>query len=294
MLLSGESTAGKSRAAYEAMPRLLPDHLLIAPATRESVTTIVDAVLENRRCVVWLDDIERFLGTPGLTAPTVTRVLASGAILLGTIRTAELDRFRARRESELDTSQRDSWRTAREVLQLAVEIPVPRRWSTRELAGARAQTADRRIQSALTLTDKFGLAELLADGPELVRDWRDAWRPGGHPRGAALVTAAVDCRWAALHDPVPFDLLTQLAGHYLAARGGAALRPAPLDQALTWATEPARGASSLLLPTGQQDHYQAFDYLIDLPAGPVPLPVWMTLIEWCDPEQGSDSKRCPV
>lgn len=285
VLLSGESAAGKSRAAYEAIRRNLPRHLLVAPATRESVQTIIDVVLEHRRCVVWLDDIERFLGPQRLTTPTVTRMLASGAVLLGTIRTAEHDRFRARREVELDASERDSWRTAREVLQLAVEIAVPRRWSAHELSRARQYSGDRRIQSALTLTDTFGLAELLADGPELARDWRDAWRPGGHPRGAALVAAAVDCRRATIHDPIPIDVLARLTEHYLAAHGGAPLRPEPLDQALAWATTPARAASSLLMPTDQQDRYLAFDYLIDLPAEPVPLPVWTALIEWCAPEQ---------
>jgi hypothetical protein len=57
VLLSGEFTAGKSRVAYQAMRRLLPDHVVLAPAVRESVKTVVDVVLEQRRCVVWLDDV---------------------------------------------------------------------------------------------------------------------------------------------------------------------------------------------------------------------------------------------
>jgi tetratricopeptide (TPR) repeat protein len=143
---------------------------------------------------------------------------------------------------------------------------------------------DRRIQTALPMTTTFGLAELLANGPELARDWEAAWEPGNHPRGAALVAAAVDCRRAGLHEPVPADLLDRLAAHYLADRGGeAALRPEPLDAALRWATEPARGASSLLLPAAGT--YLAFDYLIDVPADVVPRPVWTDLVEWADPEQ---------
>jgi hypothetical protein len=39
VLLTGESTAGKSRA-YEAMRRLLPDHLLIAPVRNSSPTLL--------------------------------------------------------------------------------------------------------------------------------------------------------------------------------------------------------------------------------------------------------------
>src|SRR5205823_12234826 len=103
----GESTAGKSRAAYEAMRRRLPEHTVVAPADRESIASIVEVVLEHRRCVVWLDDIERFLGAPGLTVPAGSRMLAGGAGLLGTVRAAELDRFGARHESALDTASRD-------------------------------------------------------------------------------------------------------------------------------------------------------------------------------------------
>jgi hypothetical protein len=44
------------------------------------------------------------------------------------------------------------------------------------------------------MTDTFGLAELLADGPELARDWRNGWRPGGHPRGMRrLIHCAAAC-----------------------------------------------------------------------------------------------------
>jgi hypothetical protein len=286
VLLSGESTAGKTRVAYEAVRRVLPDHHLVAPVSRESVRTVVETVVDQRRCVVWLDDIERFFGAHGLTVPLLHRMLAADAVIVGTIRVAELDRFGARHEAGLGDGERDGWRTAREVLRLAVEIPLTRRWSTAELDRA-GHSTDRRVRLALDMTDTFGLAELLADGPELARDWRNAWRPGGQPHGAALVAAAVDCRRAGLSDPVPVDLLAALAGHYLDAKGGATLRPEPLDAALAWATTPARGASSLLLPSGE-DRVLAFDYLIDLVTEPVPVPVWLALADWCDPEQALD------
>lgn len=281
VLLSGESTAGKTRVAYEAARRVLPDHHLVAPASRDAVRTVVETVADQRRCLVWLDDVERFFGAHGLTVPMLDRMLAADAVVLGTIRVAELDRFGARHET--DSDDRDGWRAAREVLRRAVEIPLPRRWSAPELDRA-SRSTDERVRSALRMTDTFGLAELLADGPELARDWQNAWRPGGHPRGAALVAAAVDCRRAGLSDPVSVDLLAKLAEHYLDARGGATLRPEPLDDALSWARKPARGASSLLLPAGD-DRVLAFDYLIDLVTEPVPVPVWLGVIAGCSPEQ---------
>jgi hypothetical protein len=245
VLLSGESTAGKTRVAYEAMQRVLPDRRLVAPASRDAVRTVVDTVAEQRRCVVWLDDVEPFFGVHGLTVPLLDRMLAADTLVIGTIRAGELDRFGARHEA--DSDDRDGWRAAREVLRRAVEIPLPRRWSGPELDRA-SRSTDPRVRSALRMTDTFGLAELLADGPELARDWRNGWRPGGHPRGASLVAAAVDCRRAGLSDPVPVGLLAELAEHYLDARGGATLRPESLDDVESWARKPARGASSLLIP----------------------------------------------
>jgi hypothetical protein len=133
------------------------------------------------------------------------------------------------------------------------------------------------------MTDTFGLAELLADGPELARDWQNGWRPGSHPRGASLVAAAVDCRRAGLSDPVPVGLLAEMAEHYLDARGGATLRPEASADAESWVRKPARGASSLLIPA--DDRVLAFDYLIDFATEPVPVPVWLGVVAWCSPEQ---------
>ena len=290
VLLTGDSTAGKTRMAYEAIRALCPDHVLIAPASRESLATIVPVVLEEqRRCVVWLDDLERFLGSGGLTASAVGRILGNGdrrVLLLATLRNAEFDRYSAREEPRTTGIERDSWREARDVLDLGAVVELPRRWSAEELTRARDHTDDPRISTALGKTGQFGLAEVLAAGPSLARDWRNAWRPGAHPRGAALVAAAVDCRRAGVHDPQPLEVLAGLAEHHLAQQGGALLRPEPLADALTWATTRSHGTSSLLLPTDAEGHYLAFDYLIDLPGiDGVPQTIWDTLIDRATPQQ---------
>lgn len=58
---------------------------------------------------------------------------------------------------------------------------------------------------------------------------------------------------------------------------------------------PARAASSLLMPAGE-NRVLAFDYLIDLVADPVPVLVWLALVDWCTPEQalgvGYRGPRC--
>lgn len=285
-LITGDSAAGKSRAAYEAVRTCVPDYTMIAPADRKALDTVVSTVVERRRCVVWLDDLERFLGPDGLTVSAVRRMLGEGdrqVVLVATMRSGEHDRLSIRRASEDD---RDTWQAGRDVIDLAWEIPMQRRWSQKELVRAMAQNSDPRISRALSATARFGLAEILAAGPELARDWRNAWRVGGHPRGAAIVRAAVDCRRAGLHDPVPKPLLVELAERYLDDNDGRALRPEPSDEALEWAMAPVHGTSSLLIPSTTAGSVLAFDYLIDLPdQPPVPTTTWSRLIEWASPVQ---------
>ena len=300
VLLVGDSTAGKTRAAYEAVRALLPDHVLVAPAGRRSLAAIVPAVQEQRRCVVWLDDLERFLGSDGLTVNMVDRLRGAGerdALVLATMRSAEFDRYSAREETGIAGAERDSWRDARGVLELATVVELRRTWSSEELERARAYTDDSRIRAVLPKAGQLGVAELLAAGPELARDWRNAWRPGAHPRGAALVAAAVDCRRAGLHEPQPINLLTELAEQYLRDHGGPLLRPESPAEALEWATASSHGASSLLLPTDRPEHYLALDYLIDLAGlNSIPPAIWRSLIAHASPRQAFDigdaASRC--
>jgi hypothetical protein len=290
VVVIGDSTAGKSRAAYEAMRTLLPEHVLLHPAGRQSITTVETTVAEQRRCVVWLDDLERFLSAGGLTAASVRNMLVNRnghVLLLATMRTAEYNRFSARSERTVSDADRESWHTARDVLEIATIVRMRRQWSPAELDRANGFD-DPRIRKALPQTAQFGLAEVLAAGPELVEDWRNAWASGTHPRGAALVSAAVDCRRAGFHLPLSLDLLATLAEHHLASQGGALLRPEPLDEALAWAVTASHGASSLLIPTDQEGHYLAFDYLIDTPdLDPIPQVVWETLVQKVSPSQAA-------
>lgn len=282
VLVVGESTAGKSRSAYEAVRALYPDHYLIAPIDRKSLHACMPVILEHQRSVLWLDDLERFLGTEGLTVSFINRILGATkhrAIIVATLRTSEHDRYSLRAESELVGNERESWYAARDAIALATTVELRRLWSRSELQQAQMFADDERIHSALRLADRFGVAEILAAAPELVHDWSNAWRPGAHPRGAALVAAAVDCRRAGVHEPVAYELLSRLAEKYIELRGGALLRPESEEDALDWATSLSNGASSLLMPTSRSNQYIAFDYLIDLPSEfGVPDFVWHELL----------------
>jgi hypothetical protein len=260
VLIVGDATAGKTRLAYEVVREQLPDHWLVVP---ERVTELAEALAWARQagdCVVWLDDLERYLGPDGLTVQTISD-LSRHVVLLGTIRSQEHAQLSPRWERIADEPGRLRSRLGRDVVRLAHEIRLSRRWSEAETQRA-SMSADPRVAEAARYADEFGIAEYLGAGPQLLTEWRDAWSPGHHPRAAALVAAAVDVYRAGVRRGIGVGLLRQLHSHYLASRGGEALRPEPFDEALGWVTETLHATSSLLVPTGR-GRYRPFGYLID-------------------------------
>ncbi|NGN62567.1 tetratricopeptide repeat protein [Streptomyces sp. A7024] len=280
VLIVGESTAGKSRSAFEAMRAVLPSHRLAVPVDRSAVIPLVEYVSRlTEPAVLWLDDLECFLGLDGLSPQLLSELTARPEVIrVATIRSSQYQRFTARREPAGDEQERTAWRASRDVLQRAHICSLDRIWSPQELEAASSFAEDPRIARALRHTHAFGLAEMLAAGPELLEDWQAAWEAGTHPRAAALVAAAVDCRRIGLDEPASRELLEELHHHYLAARGGHALRPESLEEAWHWALQPVHGASSLLLPSGTGAHsarFIAFDYLVDQPhQATIPAETW--------------------
>ncbi len=251
LLLVGSSTAGKTRCAYEAMSAVLPDHLLIVPRhvadIPDAVTQVVRADKAGTRCVLWLNDMEQFLGLGGLSLQDIRVLRRSGAVVLGTMR------YRIRQSLP-----------SNELVRLAEEFEVPRLWSPGELQRAREHLRshpDQRLRLALEQADDFGVAETLATGPQLWRELRSASVVGGNPRGASIVWAAIDLALAGLVEPLPVELLKELHEGYLPGRNKQLIGPEPFDEALSWASRPRDAVTRLLIPEGEG--FRAFDYLLD-------------------------------
>lgn len=291
VLLIGESTAGKSRAAYEAMKALPGRCRLVEPIGRDGLPVAFEMGADQKECVLWLDDLERFVGYGGLTGPSVRNFLDTpgrARYIVATIRAQEHAKFSGGAALGRDEQPSEAVRHARDVLRLASEIRVSRSWSPSELSRAAQHRDDPRIASALQASNRFGLAEYLASGPQLLTDWRNGWAPGTHPRGAALVLAAVDARRAGIHRPLPLPVLEQLHEPYLRARGGDLLRPEALAAAMKWATTPLHATSSLLIPAVEET-FLAFDYLIDsIEKDPIPAEVLNNLIACATPAEAMD------
>jgi TPR repeat protein len=214
----------------------------------------------------------------------------SGVIILATMRATDYDRYAPIEVSgSAGEYDRNALLGGRELLNLAVNIRLKRMFSVSEQARVRNYMDDPRIAEAATHLDEYGLAEYMAAGPRLLERWRNAWDVGGHPAGAAIVAAAVDCRRAGIQAPLTEDLLQELHHYYLAEYGGDRLRPEPFNDALAWATERIHATSSLLIPTSDAygTGYLAFDYLVDVvqrdPEGaPIPFAVWGAMLDYAE------------
>lgn len=251
VLLIGDSTSGKTRCAYEAMTSVLPDHLLVVPPhindLPDAVTECVRAGRSGTPNVLWLNDLEQYLGPHSLTLNDLRALRRARTVVLATMRS----RIRVSLPSH-------------ELVRLAEEFEVRRLWSTPEIERAREQLRarpDKRLRLALEQAENFGVAETLATGPHLWQELRSASVVNGNPRGAALVWAAIDLTLAGLGDPHPVELLQALHERYLPGRNKQLIGPEPLDAALSWATSPRDAVTRLLIPEGEG--LRPFDYLLD-------------------------------
>ncbi|WP_338899715.1 tetratricopeptide repeat protein [Streptomyces sp. TG1A-60] len=275
VLVTGDSTSGKTRAAFEALRASLPDHRVVQPADHTELPGVARAVARSSEpCVVWLDDLERYLG-PGpdsLTPALLSHFAAGTTALLATMRLRQYETYTADHDRARGTAGANGG-AHKGVLAAARRVNLDRMWSGTELARARA-CADDRITHALAHHGPHGIAEYLAAGPALLDDWHTADRPGGHPRGAALVATAVDLSRTGLPGPYPRSLLLRLHEQRLAQAGGALLRPETADEAFAWAGALRFGVTSLLLPGDEPDTWMPFDYLVDRTEDPLPSEVW--------------------
>src|SRR5258708_26037104 len=94
VLVVGHSMSGKTRLAAEVVKRKFPDALLLNPESGKALQEMLDGGLDTAGVVVWLDDLERFLGVDGLTVGLLDRLITDGAIAVSTIRVQQRETYR--------------------------------------------------------------------------------------------------------------------------------------------------------------------------------------------------------
>jgi hypothetical protein len=280
VVVEGPSGAGKTRSAARSLHQVLAGRLLAAPdTTPELCAAAVTAQASTPGRVIWLDDVDRFLGPEGLTPSLLTRLADNAVVIVATLRT---DRALMFTESETATdsavmagSALPGAELAARVLERATTVHLDRRWTESEILCAQAIDDDR-LERAVRHAEEYGIAEYLSAGPRILAAYERAKEPGCRPRAAALIAAAVDLTRAGLVGPLPARLIVTVHQHYLDEWGGARLRPEHLDQALAWAATP-RGAASPLLQSADGSGYVPFDYLVEAvhdTGTPIPRIVW--------------------
>lgn len=257
VVLVGGSSVGKTRCAYEAVRHLLPTWWLLHPADTEQIHQL--AAAPPPRLVVWLDELQRYLGGPtGLRASTVRSLLAQGAVLVATLWPERHRLYNALPQS----GQSDPYAAEREVLSLADVVHIDSAFSPAERRRAHqaAKNGDARIALALE-SASYGLTQTIAAAPQLVHHWR-----GADPYQKAVLNAAIDATRLGVQSRLSTGFLREAAPGYCDARHRALAPPNWFEAALAYATEPVHGAIAALSPLaeamGRPVGYAVADYLL--------------------------------
>ena len=255
-LVTGASTAGKTRSLAQALGRILPERMLVAPPEDADLRPLPAWLKEQtarapQGWVVWLDDLDRHLSSSGLTPVLVAELGLAGAVVAATIRQERLESLRPSFTDHTPVPEGVGYTVLK-----TPPVTLARRWSRHERERARASNDERLVEAAAD--ERFGVAEQLAAGPHLQSVW-DQGPDGGHPRGYALVAAAVGLARAGVSSPLTYEQLYKVHTVYLP-------QPPPLpeeaDLAWQWATRPRSGQAGLLVPADHEGRqWRAFDYL---------------------------------
>ncbi|MET9001758.1 CDC27 family protein, partial [Amycolatopsis sp. NPDC004169] len=255
VLLTGDSSVGKTRALFEAIQHVVPDWWLLHPHDAEALRKF--AAHPTGRTVVWLDELQGYLDSAeGVPAGQARDLIAAGVVLVATCWPSEHNK----RVALPVDDQPDPYANDRRLLGLADVLHVPDALSTYERRRAEDLAGtDRRIRVALDTPDA-GFTQVMAAGPELIRHCNQA------PAYAkAIITAALDARRVGAHAPLTHDYLADAAPGYLNDREIATATPDWFEYALDYATRLLHGATAALTPVpasmGAIAGYQVADYL---------------------------------
>ncbi len=290
VLVVGDSAAGKTRSACEALGRdqVLRGWRMVVPLADCGLSRLVNADLGWRDTVLWLDDLDKYLGR-GLDLGTLRRVLDAGnVVVVATMRRSQLQA----RQSELADP---AWAFLTDDAQVT-RVDLDAALSDRELQAAYAEFSDRALLSALE--EGVGLGEWLVAGPELMKKLSSA-------AGLSRAFADTVIAWyrTGLQQPLAEEDARQLWSDTLPpSRRQRLLKRALADQVTLfqkssdWACKPviSRDLYEQALVTRSANGYIAHDFVVDRvvrdPQRPaIPDPIWHHALQVAanDPESGN-------
>lgn len=244
VLVLGESKAGKSRTTIECIKQVFPERVFVSPAKPESLRLMLAGGTNFANTVIWMENLDRYLGPDGINRALINRVTSfRDCCLVATMRSLAHAQFAPNGDSESP-----EWA----ILQSARAVRLPRLLTIAEREAAEVRTLPFKDK-----LDRVGLAEYISGAPDLLDRYRDAeesdvcrW---------AVVRAIIDLARCGFRDP-PFEVVVTVVPDYCLRRG-LNVDVADIERALNWALQPIYGASSLVVRVA--DGFRPFDYLLD-------------------------------
>jgi transcriptional regulator with XRE-family HTH domain len=260
IVMRGTSSTGKTRSLFEAVHEICPDWMVVRPRSAAAARRLPESRLFDRPCVVWLNELQGFLGPNGYgLSLDVLRDLYAAAtapvVLVGTLWPDKLrDASIARDERTSDTRDllagRTPWVRWHEV---------PRTLTTEsERAAARERAvADPRLARAVADHDGFGFAQTLAGAHELLEKYQNAPRPA-----QLLLDAAAEARRLGHSHALTAPLLRAVSLALWREDHGPTMPPNRwYDDAIAYAAAPVRSDDGVraLIPLDDPDNPEDAD-----------------------------------
>jgi hypothetical protein len=219
LVLSGESSTGKTRALYEALLAVAPDRPLHRPITAADLLFLLDTGQISSGSVLWLNEAQRFFyGADGeAAAEALHRRLGKcpGVVALATFWTNPY-------WTTLIKPDQTGHTQARELLThpvLTLRLTVPPHLTEDDLVAWADLSGDPRMDHALEAARGDGrVIQQLTGGPQLLDACLSG--PGVFFTASehALISMALEARRLGHHAPMPLPLLAQAADGVMSPR----------------------------------------------------------------------------
>ena len=263
IVLRGTSSTGKTRSLWEAVQALGHGWMVIRPRSAAAARALPEAGLWDRPIVVWLNELQGFLGPDGTGLSVdvlrdLRQVADAPLVAVGTLWPDKIHNLTGggrddiRSEAhQLLTGPSVRWHDVAPTLTTPTE-----KAAARELA-----TRDPRLARAIQDPDRVGFAQTLAGAHELLEHYRNAPTMAG-----LLLDAAADVRRLGHTHALRPELLQAVAHALWDDQHAPTLPPGGwLKDALGYATRPLRsddGVRALIpIDTADDTGYELADYL---------------------------------
>ena len=274
VLLVGSSMVGKTKMASVLIEDMFASRRIFIPEDKTTIARIGLAHPALRDMVIWLDDIDRLVGSDGITDGMLRRLSAAGNVIVGTMRATDYYRFQP-----TDRFRPPEW----DAICIFERVFISRELSVQECERIKEVIDDHETEERIR---RCGVGEYVGAAERIDEALRLG--PAVNPVGHALVRGAADWQRAGITRPIPISVLMALAVPHLDIRGRLSLSDQQtVEAALKWATQDINPTVSLLERSGQ-DIFTIFDYALDLicrEEAPVPDATWQIAIDNATPPE---------